>query len=471
MKAMTILEIAQAINGELVQGEGSKCLNSVSIDTRTLKPGDVFFALRGENFDAHHFLKQAVAAGAGALIVAGDDGAASSAALIQASGPPVIRVQDTLAALQKLAGYNRRQHAVPVIGITGSSGKTTTKDMVASVLEQKYKVLKTSGNFNNEVGLPLTLLQMDDTHQVVVLEMAMRAPGEIAFLAGLASPTGAVITNAGEAHIERLGSRENIARAKGELLDHIPENGFAVIHSESPHLPAQAARCRGKIIFFGAEGDDAYARGIRKESTGNKFNIVYNQEKAEIFVPVAGLHNVCNALAAAVVGKEMGLDWGEISKGLAQTKFSSMRMEIVNAGGVTVINDAYNANPSSATAALHALREMAGQRRSIAVLGNMLELGDEAARGHRKVGRVAAMCAVKYLFTVGDLAEYVARGAKESGMPRSHIKVCGNNQEALHELKSIIFPGDMVLVKGSRGMHMEEIVAGLLQHLEEKVEG
>lgn len=457
MKTMKVGEIARAIGGRLTRGTSETQISSVSTDTRTLKPGDLFIALRGENHDAHDYLGRAIEAGAGALIVEEYSGAGQV---------PVIEVEDTLKALQDLAAYNRQQFQVPVIGITGSSGKTTTKDMAASVLEQKYKVLKTEGNFNNEVGLPLTLLKMDEMHQVVVVEMAMRGPGEIDLLARIASPDGAVITNVGEAHIERLGSVENIARAKAELLDHIPEKGFAVLHRESPHLPELAFRCRGKVIFFGATGAGVYARDVRRERTGNRFTAVYYQEEAEIFVPVTGQHNVQNALAALAVGKQLGLSWKEIARGLEEAVFSSMRMEIKEAGGVTVINDAYNANPSSTKAALQALRETAGERRAVAVLGNMLELGSQAAGGHFRVGRAAVSCGVEYLFTVGDLAgEYIAGGAEQSGMPRGSIYRCSSNREALNKLINVLIPGDVVLVKGSRGMRMEEIVQGLIQNL------
>lgn len=459
MRTMTLAEISGAVNGKLVWGDGTVQVNSVSTDTRTLKAGDLFIALRGENHDAHNYLDRAVDAGAAALVVEKYAGEGKV---------PVIEVKDTLKALQDLAAYNRQQLKVPVIGITGSSGKTTTKDMVSSVLAQKYKVLKTEGNFNNEVGLPLTLLQADETHRVMVVEMAMRGPGEIALLARISSPTGAVITNVGEAHLERLGSVRNIARAKAELLDHIPESGFAVLHKESPYLSGEASRCRGKVIFFGGEGAEVHALNIRRDGTGNRFTAVYFKEQAEVFVPVTGFHNVQNALAVIAVAKQMGCSWKEIAEGLARTTFSAMRMEIKEAGGVTIINDAYNANPSSTKAALQALRETAGKRRAVAVLGNMLELGPGAGEGHFQVGRAAVFRGVQQIITVGDLGEYIAAGAEEAGMPGDSITRCSNNQEALESLTRVLHPGDVVLVKGSRGMHMEEIVEGLVRTLKER---
>lgn len=453
---MTLNEVARAVNGNIVQGDEEKEVAAVSTDSRTLAQGNLFVALRGERYDAHLYLKAAIKSGAGALIVENYD---------LPDQVPVIVVDDTLKALQALASYNRRQFTVPVIAITGSSGKTTTKDMVASVLAQKFKVLKTEGNFNNEVGLPLTLLEMDETHQAVVVEMAMRGPGEIDQLAGISLPTGAVITNVGEAHLERLGSIENIARAKAELLDHIGQDGFAALHRESPFLAREASRCAGKVITFGGDEADVYAINVQRAKNGNMFTVIYGAEQAQMFIPVTGLHNVQNALASFIVGKQLGLHWNEIAEGLGRAAFSAMRMETEEVGGVTIINDAYNANPSSTKAALQALRETAGEKKAVAVLGNMLELGSGTKDGHTAVGKVAASYGVEYLFTVGDLAEYIATGAEEAGMNRDNISTYSDNRGVAKALGKFLTPGNVVLVKGSRGMHMEEIVEELINDL------
>jgi UDP-N-acetylmuramoyl-tripeptide--D-alanyl-D-alanine ligase len=454
---MTLSEISKAVNGKIIQGEGHREVSKISTDSRKINPGDLFIALRGERHDAHRYLKQAIKSGACALLVEKFN---------QEGRVPVIKVEDTLKALQDLARYNRSKFAVPVIAVTGSSGKTTTKDMVASVLSRKYKVLKTEGNFNNDIGLPLTLLNMDRSHQAVVVELAMRGPGEIDRLAGISLPTGAVITNVGEAHLERLGSVKNIAAAKAELLDHIGEKGFAALHKESPYLEGEAARCAGKVIFFGGRGADVYVKNIRREGKGNRFTVVYGTEQVEMYIPVTGIHNVQNALAAVIAGRQLGLAWNDIAQGLAGVTFSAMRMEIKNAGGVTIINDAYNANPSSTKAALQALRETAGNRRAVAVLGNMLELGPYSEKGHIEVGSAVVSRNVDYLITVGDLAKLIARGAKEAGMQPGSISRYADNQEAIKKLVDILVPGDVVLVKGSRGMRMEEIVEGLIKNLE-----
>lgn len=459
MKSMTLAEICEAVGGNLIKGETAKSFDNVSIDSRKIKKGDVFIALRGERHDAHDYLEQAVNAGAGLLIVEylkrNDD-----------LKVPVIKVNNTIKALQDLARYNRQQFNVQVIGVTGSTGKTTTKDMVASVLGQKYRVLKTEGNFNNELGLPLTLLQLNKTHQVVVLELAMRGPGEIKFLCDIAHPTGAIITNVGEAHLEKLGSVRNIARAKAEILDSIPFNGFAVLNIKSPYLKEEASRCRGKVIYFGVDkGPDIYAVNINKFGKGNKFKAIYGQEEAEFFVPLPGLHNVENAISAIAIGRQLGLSYSEIVAGLSNATISGMRMEIIELNNYIIINDTYNANPTSTIAALHSLQEIAFNRRMVAVLGNMFELGMGSKDGHLRVGKIAALCGVSLLVTVGDLAKHIAVGAEKAGLSSTGIIICKDNEDAIEKLANIILPEDVVLVKGSRGMRMEEIVQGLVEKI------
>ncbi|MBC7325502.1 MAG: UDP-N-acetylmuramoyl-tripeptide--D-alanyl-D-alanine ligase, partial [Moorella sp. (in: Bacteria)] len=278
---------------------------------------------------------------------------------------------------------NREHYAVPVVAVTGSSGKTTTKDMIAGVLSAAFPTLKTPGNLNNEIGLPLTLLELDGRHRAAVVEMAMRGPGEIDYLCRLARPTAGVITNIGEAHFERLGSLEKIAQAKGELLEHIDRAGFALLNAHSPHIREQAARCRGKVYFFGlAEGVDIRALNIRPEGRTTRFEVELPGARFEVHLPLPGRHNVLNALAAAGVGWALDLSVEQVKKGLERIALSGMRVEITEHKGVTVINDAYNANPSSMRAALDVLAQVAGPRRKIAVLGNMLELGELAGAGH-----------------------------------------------------------------------------------------
>lgn len=456
MKPITLVEIAQATGGEIVQGDPGISLNSVSIDTRKIKQGDLFFALTGERYDAHSFLTQAVAAGAGGLVV--------SHHVDFPPGIPVLLVGDTLAALQSLAASNRDRCGVPVIGVTGSTGKTTTKDMVACILDTRLRTLKTAGNYNNEIGLPLTLLAMDESYDVAVVEMAMRGLGEIDALCRIARPKGAVITNIGETHLELLETVSNIATAKGEVLEHIPPDGFALLNAESPFIRREAARCRGKVIFFGIEQPaDITAENIRSENGGNRFTAVMDGKSLEFFLPVPGRHNVINALAAIGVAREMGLSVEGIARGLSEVSLTGMRLEVIEAGGLKVINDAYNASPASTKAALQVLKEMAAGRRSVAVLGDMLELGPRAVEGHREVGETAAGLGLDYLVAVGDLAAGVAEGAAVAGLPGERVIHCTDNAGAEKVLAELLLDGDLVLIKGSRGMKMERIVQHLLK--------
>ncbi len=457
MKSYTAAEIADALSGELIQGDPATVFTSVSTDTRQIRDGDLFIALIGERFDAHDFIDQAVTGKSGGLIVNRrvDTGSWDG---------PVILVRNTLEALQGLAAYNRKHFGGFVIGVTGSNGKTTTKDMIASVLQQKYVTLKTQGNLNNEIGLPLTLLKLDDTYGAVVLEMGMRGLREIDLLAGIAKPNGAVITNIGETHLERLGSVANIARAKGEILDHIPPEGFAVLNGDEPLIRQQAARCRGKIVFYGTMSDVLIRVVNISTLDGKKLNFTVNTPAGEIdlHLPVPGRHNVLNALAAVGVGLEAGISPEGIKTGLENTEFTSMRLQVIEGTIATVINDTYNANPASTKAALQILADIGAGRRKVAILGDMYELGRRTAEGHREVGFEAAVAGVDVLVTVGKLTAEIALGATLADEPPAEIISFQTNAEVKKHLERIIRPQDVVLVKGSRGMKMEEIVDGIL---------
>ncbi len=457
MKAVAIGKIAEVAGGRIIQGDPGTILHSVSTDTRKIKKGDLFFALSGEHYDAHDFLAEAAAAGAGGLVI--------SRPVSLPPEIPVLLVDDTLAALQALAAYNRDRFRGPVVGITGSTGKTTTKDMVAAVLGVRLRTLKTEGNLNNEIGLPLTLLDLDDSFEAAVVEMAMRGPGEIAALSRIARPEGAVITTINETHLERLGTVGNIAAAKGELLEHVSPEGFALLNMESPFIKREAKRCRGKVIFYGMdEPADLVARDLRPEREGISFNAVFQGESHGFYLPLPGRHNVLNALAAIGVGRELGLTMEEIAAGLATVALSGMRLEILEAGGLTIINDAYNASPASTRAALEVLKDMSGgHRRAIAVLGDMLELGPRALEIHREVGKKAGGQGLDYLVTVGNLAAAAAEGAVQAGMARDRVFPCTEHAGALNILKDLLLNGDVVLVKGSRGMKMETIVREILK--------
>lgn len=451
-------EIAEAISGELIRGDSGVYFNNISTDTRQICEGDLFVALVGEKFDAHDFLETAIKHGARGLVV-------SRQKNIEEWEGPIILVDDTLEALQKLAAYNRQNYKGIVIGVTGSNGKTTTKDMIASVLQRKYATLKTEANFNNHIGLPLTLLKLDNSFGAVVLEMGMRGLGEIDLLAGIAQPDGAVITNIGETHLERLGSVENIARAKGEILEHVRPAGFAVLNGDDERVRSQAQRCRGRVIYYGTNKDlDIMASNIISESGKSvNFNVRTKDGEITINLPVSGKHNVLNALAAVGVGLEAGLTLQETKEGLENVSLTSMRQEIIEGSKYTVINDTYNANPASVKAALGVLADLGKGHRKVAILGDMYELGARSLEGHREVGIEAAALGIDVLVSVGKLAGEIAIGASMEDKPPENISSFLNNEQLMKHLNQIIREGDVILVKGSRGMKMEEIAKKLLE--------
>ncbi|MCL0062964.1 UDP-N-acetylmuramoyl-tripeptide--D-alanyl-D-alanine ligase [Peptococcaceae bacterium] len=452
MKNFTLGEITLAVDGELIQGDKNKTVSSVSIDTRTLKKGDLFFALRGTKYDAHEFLEQAVEKGASGLVVSKDD-------LSLKSSVPIIKVSDTLKALAKLAAYNRKENDVFIIGVTGSNGKTTTKDLIYAVLKKKYSVLKNKGNFNNEIGLPLTLLELNESHDYAVLEMGMRGFKQIDALCKIADINAGVITSIGTAHLELLGSIDNIALAKGEILENVPQNGFALIPADKLAM-LRPARCRGEVYTFGVEVNADYcATDIKAKNGFMEFIAHTPYGKAKMSLPLLGRHNVANAMAAVAVALKLGFELEEIKEALLDVEVSPMRLQIIKNKKFIIINDAYNANPDSVKAAIDILLELGDGRRKVAVLGDMLELGEKEQEMHYEVGEYLKN--IDVLLTVGRLAEHIAFGAKCAGLTKDNIYCCKDNMSAVAKLKEILQLNDMVLVKGSRGMHMEYIVKGI----------
>lgn len=452
MLSLTLAELCRIVGGRLLQGDPGTAVQGVSTDSRRTGEGEVFFALRGPRFDGHDFVAEALSRGARAAVVARRPAAPAEGALIL--------VDDTLRALQALAGYHR-QKVFPgeLIGITGSSGKTTTKNLVAQVLEAKFKVLKTPGNFNNEIGLPLTLLQLTPEHQVAVVEMAMRGRGEIAALCRVARPTAGLITNIGTAHLGRLGSVENIARAKGELLAALPAEGWAVLNGDDEWCRRLAEELQVRAVFYGIEQPaTVYARDISFRGwQGTEFKAVFPERTVTVRLPVLGKHNVLNSLAALATGYFLGIEAEAMAERLAQWPRESLRQEfLAGPRGSWIYNDAYNANPESTLAALSVLSQLPG--RKVAVLGDMLELGAGAAGLHRKVGRAAAAAGVSLLVTVGDLAREMAEGAREAGLPADRVFSFGEPREAALFLAAVLGPGDVVLLKGSRAVGMEQIL-------------
>ncbi|MDO9573369.1 MAG: UDP-N-acetylmuramoyl-tripeptide--D-alanyl-D-alanine ligase, partial [Candidatus Contubernalis sp.] len=444
---LTFQEIIKVTGGELLQGNVSRPPAGFSIDTRTLEPGDIFVALKGEHTDGHEFLgKAAQRGGSGALV------SQLSFGNIIPQDFVMIRVKDPLKALQDTAAYYRRKLPVRIIGVTGSSGKTTTKDLIAGVLGKCFHTLKTQGNLNNHLGFPLMLLKLTPQHQVAVLEMGMSGRGEIRLLAQLSDPEMSVITNIGEAHYDLLGSREAIAEAKGELLEEMDPGGVAFLNGDDPRLQILAKKFPGKVIFYGlgaaAEVKAFDLRPIQGgEEWGTAFAMQIAGHREEFTISLAGEHNVYNALAAVACGLHLGLNPEEIRQGLSNLSMSSMRMDIQECtSGVTLINDAYNANLSSTMASLRTLSQVGRGHRCFVVLGDMLELGDIQEECHREVGREAAQLGIHCFLGMGSLMSCAVEEAREHGLKESwhfteHRSLC-------QKLIEKIMPGDYVLIKG-----------------------
>jgi UDP-N-acetylmuramoyl-tripeptide--D-alanyl-D-alanine ligase len=459
LEELSIREVIQAIKGRALGGDVESGVTGVSTDTRALRPGDLFIALAGDQSNGHAYVRHALEMGAGGIVVSDE------AAVPAACRAAAIHVDDTLWALGDLAAYYRNKFDVKVVGVTGSVGKTTTKEMLASILALKWSVLKNELNFNNEIGVPATLFNLDRGHEVAVIEMAMRGFGEIRRLAQIARPSVGVITNVGISHIERLGSQGAIANAKSELLSELPPDGLAVLNMEDGYYPILKDRFAGRTISFGScKGADVMGARIKVGKDGRyTFVIMIEGGAIEVRLPSIGYHNVYNALSAAAAAVGMGVDLYTIRDGLQSFSQPAMRMELMEAAsGCAVLNDSYNANPASMLAALKTLHSLAGYSRKIAVLGDMLELGDYASKAHRDIGHAVVANGVDMLVAVGDLGQEIAAGARDAGLADAAIRIYADSLEAALSLKGQVADGDVLLVKGSRGMRMEEIVRVLV---------
>lgn len=459
--------MAEILGGKLY-GSASTYFKGCVIDSRAASEGVLFAAIRGEKTDGHLFINKAFQGGA-SIALAETRSLEEYGLPVIPADKAIIAVKDTLLALQDLARAWRETLDPVVIGITGSCGKTTTKDMTAAVLAKSFKVHKNLENHNNEIGLPLTILNAPAGTEIMVLEMGMRGLGQIRALCDICSPSVAVITNIGTTHLELLGSQENIAKAKWELVAALSEGGIAVLNAEDAFSVNKAAAADVKKVFYGISGKyaspDVYAVNIHSSGTLTTcFEVVSGEDRAEVRLPLPGEHNVLDALAALSVGLAKGVSLAEGAKALEELELSKMRLEIQQGVfGSTIINDVYNANPTSVKASLRVLAERGGAK-TIAVLGEMYELGDSAVTGHQDVGRAAAELGINTLITVGKMAEDIAQGASGAGFPASGIHVCSECTEAVSVAKTLIEEmgsNVWVLVKGSRGMRMERVSAAL----------
>jgi UDP-N-acetylmuramoyl-tripeptide--D-alanyl-D-alanine ligase len=432
-------------------------IKGVSIDSRTIREGELFVAIKGDRFDGHDFVPEVIQRGAWGAMV--DRTALEARFLVLGGLKNILPVEDTLTALQEMAYNHRRQFTVPVVGITGSNGKTTTKEMLAGILQQQGPVLKNEGNLNNHIGVPLTLLRLNAGHKAAVVEMGMSAVGEINALARFVGPDIGVITNIGPAHLEFLKSMDLVAQAKGELFNHLKSGGTAVLNADDRYFDMLKKKFGGRVLSFGIDTRcDVRASDILQEKDFTDFMIRSDGSSMKVRLRAVGKHNVYNALAAAAAALAVGMSLDAVKSGLDDFVPTAMRSEIRQIQGRTVFADCYNANPASMEAALATLVSLKSGKKAIAVLGDMLELGAIAFDAHRAIGATAARLGVDLVITVGQLAKQVGKGAIDAGMPKDRVLEAGSHAEAAVLLKELSQPGDAVLIKGSRGMKMEKIL-------------
>ena len=432
-------------------------IKGVSIDSRNIKEGELFIAIKGDRFDGHDFVPDAIKNGAwGALV----ERTALETKYEHIGGlKNILPVEDTLVALQEMSHKHRKKYSIPVIGITGSNGKTTTKEMVAGIMKQKGPVLKNEGNLNNHIGVPLTLLKIEARHRSAVVEMGMSASGEIDLLARLAAPDVGVITNIGPAHLEFLGTMDGVAEAKAELLGNLSATGTAVLNADDPYFETLRKKCPGRVVSFGIENKaDVTACDIEQGRDFTDFTLTSDGAKAKVRLRAIGRHNIYNALAAAAAATAAGMPIEAVKYGLDDFAPVAMRSEVRIMKGRTVLADCYNANPGSVKAALETLVSVRKSNKSVAVLGDMLELGEFSADEHRAIGAAAASLGVDVLITLGPMAKHMLEGAHDGGMPKSKLFAAATHAEAAQLATRNSGNGDAVLIKGSRGMKMEKIL-------------
>ncbi|MBN1193596.1 MAG: UDP-N-acetylmuramoyl-tripeptide--D-alanyl-D-alanine ligase [Coriobacteriia bacterium] len=453
--------------GTLLVGPSTTLVNGIAIDSRLVEPGAAFVAFEGERADGHDFIDGALVEGARAILVTRDDDAVREA--FSRSGRPecaLVLVGDAREALEALGSWHRNRLMCPVIGITGSTGKTTTKDFLKSVLATRMQVVATVENRNNELGVPLTLMDAGAETEVLVVEMAMRGPGQIERLCAIARPTAGLITNVGVSHVEILGTQEAIASAKGELVRAVPPGGRVFLNGDDAWSDTLGDSAAAGVTRYGI-GPSAVVRAedvaIAPDGTPT-FTLVAEEGRAEVSLPVPGRHNVYNALAAAAVGLYLELSVADVVRGLEAASFSKWRMQTFqSAAGLTVINDAYNANPTSMRAAISALGDVPTSGRRIAVLGDMAELGSLTELAHFQLGEEIASSGTDILLTVGECGRRIAEGAMAAGMDASVVRPCVTPDEASEVLDDVARPGDTVLVKASRVMGLESVVEGMIE--------
>jgi len=451
---ITVKDIINVTKGKLIYGNENEICENFSRNTKEVKQGDIYIGFKGEVYDGGGFYEEAFSNGAKGCIINEIEGLK----LKEVENKFIIQVEDTVKAIGQIARYKREKYNIPVIAVTGSVGKTSTKDIIASVVSQKYKTLKTQANLNNHIGMPLTILSLKD-HEALVVEMGMNHFGELSYLTNIAKPTIAVITNVGTAHIGNLGSRENILKAKLEILEGLPKDGVVIINNDNDLLHKwQLENKKYNVITYGINNNSKYvAKEIKYTTTGSEYQL---NGKESIKVPVGGEAFVYNSLAAISVGELLNIPIEKIQVGIKNFELTKMRLDVQKSSkGYTIINDCYNANYDSMKSAIEYLNSSKGNRK-IAVLGDMLELGEFSQELHKKVGEEVAKNKIDILITVGKEANNIAETAKKNGINTTYM--FENNQKAITKLKEILEPKDVVLVKASNSMNFKEIVSNIL---------
>ncbi|MBP5426403.1 MAG: UDP-N-acetylmuramoyl-tripeptide--D-alanyl-D-alanine ligase [Clostridiales bacterium] len=449
---MTIGEILSATGGQLLQGYEESIVTNICTDSRIVNMGDLFIPIVGEKFDGHQYIEDSIRAGAASVIV-------SNKQKIKDKYVNIIEVENSKRAYLDIASWYRKKFVIPFVGVVGSVGKTSTKDMIACALGNVERVLKTSGNFNNDIGVPKTILSIDKSHDVAIIEMGMNHKGEISRLTNVVRPNYVVISNIGVSHIENLGSKVNILRAKLEVLEGMQPNGVVFINNDDDMLNGVIDKIDFEVVTYGIKRDAKYrAENISdKGEDGVEFDVKVDGVTYRVCVDAVGMHNVYNALAAIAVSKKMGLDMSDIISGIKNFKPSKMRLKVEDRGGIKIINDSYNASPDSMRAAIDVLDNLSNNRRGIAVLGDMLELGDYAISEHANIGKYINDTNVSCVVAVGEKSRYIASELDDSKCVYSF----DDKDKVIDFLDNYLKQGDVVLFKGSRGMHLEEIIDGI----------
>jgi UDP-N-acetylmuramoyl-tripeptide--D-alanyl-D-alanine ligase len=458
----TAADLRRATGGDLLSGPAEASFAGLAIDSRRIARDEVFVAIIGATHDGHRFVADVLARGVRGLVVQQGRCDAADLADWQTRGIACVAVADTTRALGDIAAYHRRRCPAKIVALTGSNGKTTTRAMTEAVMQDHFRTLATQGNLNNEIGVPLTLLRLNSRHEVGVVEMGMNHPGEIDRLSAIAAPDVGLITNVAPAHLEGLGSLAGVREAKGELLDHVSPAGRVVLNADDAEVRRLAGRAKAPVVFFGLAPEAAVrAAAVDPRPEGTRFTLHLPQGSCPVTLPVPGAFMVSNALAAAAVGHCLNVPLEAIRAGLETVQPVAGRMQIQHLpGGVTLINDCYNANPASTAAAIRTLAELKGSARGALVMGDMLELGPAASDLHRETGRRAGAAGLKRIWAHGPHAEAFTAGAQEAGMPREAL-MTGEVAAIAAALADWLRPGDWLLVKGSRGMKMERVIAAL----------